>query len=91
MATVSIRDLSRRTAGVVDEVVQSGRPALVTRHGHPVAALIPLREEDLEDWILANAPEFVEDMKRADEEIARGETVPWEQVHRQLEAEGFYR
>jgi len=86
-----MRELSRRTAGVVGEVVQSGRPVLVTRHGHPVAALIPLRDEELEDWILANAPEFVEDMKRADEEIARGETVPWEQVQRQLETEGFYR
>lgn len=84
MATVSMRDLARRAGEVVDEVARSGRPALVTRHGRPVAALIRVRGEDLEDFILANAPEFVQSMREADEEAARGDTIPWEQVRAEL-------
>lgn len=76
MATVSMRDLARRASDVVEEVTRSGRPALVTRHGRPVAALIRVREEDLEDFILATAPEFIEGRRQADEELARGETRP---------------
>jgi prevent-host-death family protein len=91
MATVSMRDLARRAGEVVDEVARSGRPALVTRHGRPVAALIRVREEDLEDFILANAPEFGQSLREADEEAKRGDTVPWEQVREELAAEGYYR
>jgi prevent-host-death family protein len=90
MPTVSMRELSRNASGVVEEVVRSGRPALVTRHGRPVAALVSINEEDLEDWILANAPEFVQEMRQADEEAARGDTVPWERVQEELAADGFY-
>ena len=84
MATVSMRDLARRASEVVEEVTRSGRPALVTRHGRPVAALIRVREEDLEDFILANAPEFIESMREADEDAARGAAVPWDQVKEDL-------
>jgi len=86
-----MRDLSRHASDVVEEVVRSGRPALVTRHGRPVAALIRVDEAALEDWILANAPEFVEGTQRADEEAARGETVSWEKVQAELTADGYYR
>ena len=80
MATVSMRDLARRASEVVEEVTRSGRPALVTRHGRPVAALLRVREEDFEDFILANAPEFVESMREADEDAAQGTAVPWDRA-----------
>ena len=50
---VSIRDLSRNPSAVVDEVVRSGRPALVTRHGKPIVALVRIEQDKLEDWLLA--------------------------------------
>lgn len=34
---------------------------------------MPIDEEQLYDYVLANAPEYVADMRRTDEEIARGE------------------
>jgi prevent-host-death family protein len=40
VSLVSIRDLSRNPSAVVDEVERSGRPALVTRNGKPIAALV---------------------------------------------------
>lgn len=75
MPHISIRELQRNAGGVVADVAASGRPAIVTKHGRPVAAVVPISEEDLEDWVLANAPQFAADRAAADEELARGETI----------------
>lgn len=37
MSTISIRDLQRNTSGVIADVANSKRTALVTRHGEPIA------------------------------------------------------
>lgn len=53
MSLVSIRELSRNPSAVVDEVERSGRPALVTRNGKPIAALVRIEQDKLEDWLLS--------------------------------------
>lgn len=58
MATITVRELARNTAAVIQLVESTGRPALVTRNGRPVAALVALDETALEDWLLSRAPEF---------------------------------
>lgn len=73
MATVSIRELGRQVSGVVNEVRTTGRPTFVTHRGTPVAVLLPLDAEQLEDFVLANAPEYVASMRAADEAIEQGE------------------
>lgn len=75
MATVNVRELARNTSKVIDDVSKRHRPTLVTRAGRPVAAVVPIDADALEDWILANAPEFVEGMRLADEEMKRGATT----------------
>jgi prevent-host-death family protein len=75
MPVVGIRQLSRDTSKVVQEVQASGRPAVVTRNGRLVAALVPIAEDELEDWVLANAPEFVDSIRDADEDLAAGRTT----------------
>lgn len=72
MSTVGIRELAERASAVVSEVTESGRPMLVTRRGRPVAAVVPIDEEELLDHVLAHAPEYVADMRTADEAIAGG-------------------
>lgn len=52
MATVNIRELGRNPSKVVDDVTSTGRPALVTKNGRPVAAVVPIDENALLDWIL---------------------------------------
>ena len=49
MSTISIRDLQRNTSGVVADVADSKHTALVTRHGEPIAALVPIDAQDLEE------------------------------------------
>ncbi len=71
-----MRDLSRNARRVVQAVAQTGRPALVTVNGRPMAALVPIDAAELEDFILANAPEFIASMREAEEDLAAGRTRP---------------
>jgi prevent-host-death family protein len=88
MATVTIRELGRQVSGVVNEVRTTGRPAFVTHRGTPVAVLLPLDAEQLEDYILANAPEYVASMREADEAIEQDEPgVPLADAIADFEAE----
>ncbi|MGI8983213.1 MAG: type II toxin-antitoxin system Phd/YefM family antitoxin [Acidimicrobiales bacterium] len=81
MSTVSVRDLAHGASRVIEEVRNSGRPAVITKRGRAVAAIVPIDEEALEDWVLANAPEFVANMAEAEAEIAAGvKGVPLEEA-----------
>jgi antitoxin (DNA-binding transcriptional repressor) of toxin-antitoxin stability system len=60
MSTVNVRELARDTSKVIDRISRRREPALVTRDGLPVAAIVPIDADALDAWILANAPESVE-------------------------------
>jgi prevent-host-death family protein len=85
MRTVSIRDLARNASGVVAAVARTGRPALVTRHGEPLAAVVPVDPADLEDLILAKAPEYLSDLVAAEEDLGAGRTRPASEVFEELD------
>jgi prevent-host-death family protein len=87
VSTISIRDLQRNTSGVVADVADSKHTALVTRHGEPVAALVPIDAQDLEDYLLSRVPDFAEDMAAADQALADGETRSAADVFAELDAE----
>lgn len=58
MSTVNMRELSRNTKAVIEDVVRSGRPAIVTINGRPQVAVAPLvgAVEAAEEHILRTAP-----------------------------------
>lgn len=58
MATVTLRELARNTASVIQEIQTTRRPALVTRNGKPVVALVPIDEVALEDWLLRESADI---------------------------------
>lgn len=82
MGTVTVRELARNTATVIEGVESSGRPALVTRNGRPVAALVPIDQTALEDWLLAHAAEFTAAVAATDQDLAAGRTESreWQQA-----------
>lgn len=88
MATFSIRELARNASRVVDDVTRTKRPALVTKRGTPIAAVIPLDAEDIEDLVLARAPEILEDLAAGEADIDAGRTVPLHEALAELDAEG---
>lgn len=85
MAAVNVRELARNTSKVIDDVERLKRPAIITRSGRPVAAVVPIDFDALEDWILANAPEFVEGMRQADDEFRQGETISMDELFARIE------
>jgi prevent-host-death family protein len=86
MDVVTIRELSHSPGRLLERLKRG--PVLVTRSGRPMAVLHPVDEEALADFVLANAPEYLRDMRQADREINRGARGrPLEDVLAELEAE----
>lgn len=71
MPTVSIRDLGRHPSRVVDSVARTGQPALVTKNGRPVAALVAIDEDALAQWVLATSgdPPVGQSLEQAPDEV----------------------
>ncbi len=66
MSSVGIRELAQHVSCIVSRVVASGHPTLVTKHGSPVAAIVPIDPGHLEPLILARAAKFLEDLAGPD-------------------------
>ena len=75
MPRVGIRELKNRTSSILRQVREDRAEYVITRHGRPVAVLLPVNEEDQEDYVLAHHPHFVELREQAREAIRRGEYV----------------
>ena len=80
MTTVNVRELGRNTSKVLDDAARRRRGTVVTRAGRPIAVVIPINTDAFEDWVLANAPEFVQGRKLADEQARRGDTISFEDL-----------
>jgi prevent-host-death family protein len=80
MPFVGIRQLARNASAIIRDVSKTGMPTVVTDRGKPVGVIYPFDEEDLEDYILANAPEFITRRKQADRDIAEGRAIPLEDL-----------
>jgi prevent-host-death family protein len=86
MVTVSIRELGRNPGQVIDEVVRTGRPAIITRHGRPVTALVAVDQDELEDHVLAHAPAFARSRRAAEADLRAGLARPLDEVFADLES-----
>jgi prevent-host-death family protein len=86
MGTISIRELGRNPGQVIDEVVRTGRPAIITRHGRPVTALVAVDPDELEDYVLAHAPAFARSRRAADADLRAGRGRSAEEVFADLES-----
>lgn len=79
MAVINMRELARNTSQVVDDVHRSGQAALVTRAGKPIVAMIPIDEDAIADWVLAQSPAFKSSLRTADVDLERGRAVTFEE------------
>jgi antitoxin (DNA-binding transcriptional repressor) of toxin-antitoxin stability system len=48
----TMRELNQRTADVIREINEAGKPALITRHGQFVALITPLANESVESAVI---------------------------------------
>jgi prevent-host-death family protein len=82
MPSVGIRKLGRSLSAVVREIRETGEPVVVTDRGRPVVLMVPIDEEQLEDFVLANAPAFATGMQSAEDDLASGQTQSLEETTR---------
>lgn len=83
MPAVKVTDLKNRATQILRRV-QGGSEFMVTKRGRPIAVILPIAEDDLEDWILANHPEAVRRRHEAATRIAAGEYVTGQQLRSRL-------
>jgi len=74
MAVVGIRQLSRETSKVIQKFEETGEPVIVTREGRPIGALMPVGQTELQDLVLATAPESLELHQQAKVDLVEGRT-----------------
>ena len=85
MSVIAMRDLTRKTREVVEEVRRTGKPAIVTQYGRPAVALIPVPPDGaFEDLVLAHAPRFLRAISEAESDAAAGRAKPLSTVKKEL-------
>jgi len=73
MSVIAMRDLTRKTREVVEEVRRTGKPAIVTQYGRPAVALIRVPPDGaFEDLVLAHAPRFLQAISEAEADANAG-------------------
>lgn len=68
--------MSRNASAVIDQVSATGSPIFVTKHGRPVAAVVAVDPDALEDFALATAPEYAAAKRAGDVDLASGRALP---------------
>lgn len=58
--------------------VMKGEPVIITFRGKPAASIIPLTEEDLEDFILEHSPKIRKMIAEAEADRTAGRVIPLE-------------
>jgi len=69
MKMVGVRDLKNRLSHFLLEADREGA-VIVTNHGVPCAAIVPLSPDELEDFIIARSPRIRKMARRGAAEIA---------------------
>ncbi len=84
--TVPVRELRKNLSSLLDDVSTRRDHVLVTRHGAPAAALVPIGEyEALEETAeVLSDPDAIRALEAGLAEIARGETVTLDDLRQEL-------
>lgn len=74
MITITATRLKARLLGVLDDVAASGEPVTVTKHGRPVARIVPIGDaQPLHGSVTFRVP---------DDELVRPLDEPWDVLDR---------
>lgn len=73
MVFINTVTLKNDTNKVIRRVKDSKEPVIVTQHGHPAVAIIPLDESDL---VIKQEKAFGKAISRGLKDIEKGRTIP---------------
>ena len=81
MKFVNVRELKNKTSAVL-HYTENGEDVIVTLRGKPCAVIHHILEDELEEYILLNHPDFKKKVKKAYKEYLSGKTVSFERFIR---------
>jgi prevent-host-death family protein len=84
MKFVNVRELKNKTSSILHYTEDNG-DVIVTMRGKPCVVIHHLAEDDIEDYILLNHPEFKKKLKKAYQEYVVGETVGIDELIKKAE------
>jgi antitoxin YefM len=87
MTMIPLADAKARLSAVLDEVRDTHDRVVITRNGRPEAVILSLSDlEALEETLdLLSTPGALDEIRAAENEIARGETIGAEELRRLME------
>ena len=87
MTTIPLADAKARLSAVLDEVRDTHERVVITRNGRPEAVLMSVADlEALEETLdLLSTPGALDEIRAAEAEIARGETIGAEELRRLMD------
>jgi prevent-host-death family protein len=74
MRVANTVDLKNKTNQLLREVMK-GNPLIITYRGKPAASILPLSEDDLEDFIIENSPSIRKKILKAEEDLKAGRVI----------------
>lgn len=75
-----VSEFRANTAAFIEQIQTTRRPILLTQHGRGAAVLLDIAEYER----LVERAEVLEDIRVAEEQIARGEGIPHDQATQRL-------
>jgi antitoxin YefM len=85
---IGVREFSSKISKYIGEVERSGEAVIVTRHGRPAVAMLPINAERLQALTVVAAPRLVSDLEQADADIAAGRSRSLDDLIAELDEEG---
>ncbi len=78
MRVANTVELKNKTNELLREVMK-GNPLIITYRGKPAASILPLSEDDLEDFIIENSPTIRRKILKAEEDLKAGRVISLEE------------
>ena len=74
MRVANTVELKNKTNELLREVMK-GNPLIITYRGKPAASILPLSEDDLEDFVIENSPSIRKKILKAEEDLKTGRVI----------------
>lgn len=74
MRVANTVELKNKTNELLREVMK-GNPLIITYRGKPAASILPLSEDDLEDFVIENSPSIKKKILKAEEDLKAGRVI----------------
>jgi prevent-host-death family protein len=78
MKVANTVELKNKTNELLREVMK-GNPLIITYRGKPAASILPLSEDDLEDFIIENSPSIRKKILKAEEDLKAGRVISFDE------------